>query len=124
MKKIILLMLLAICSLPMMAQNDVYADPEFPAQFNGGQVGLQTWLADNLVYPKEAAAQKIEGRVIVKLTIDRGGNVTSPVILRSADPILDKAAIKLVKKMPKWTPAKKNGKSVESTFVLPISYKL
>lgn len=122
MKKMIVFMLFALCSIPMMAQNDVYDQPEVQAQFVGGQQAFREWLMENVVYPKEAQVRQLRGRVIVQFVIDKEGNVTSPTILKSIDPILDKAALKLVKKMPKWIPGTVAGRPVAVRYTLPINY--
>ena len=36
---------------------------------------------------------------------------------------LAKEIIKIVKKMPKWSPAQKDGKNVGATFVVPFTFK-
>lgn len=33
-----------------------------------------------------------------------------------------KEIIEIIKKMPKWSPAKKDGKNVSATFVIPLSF--
>lgn len=39
-------------------------------------------------------------------------------------PILDEEAIRVLKSMPKWTPAKKNGKVVKSHATVPFTFKV
>jgi TonB family protein len=41
-----------------------------------------------------------------------------------AHPALLTEAIRVVKAMPKWKPAVKDGKVVKTTFTLPIKFKL
>ena len=43
---------------------------------------------------------------------------------KSLVPILDEEAIRVLKSMPKWTPAKKNGKVVKSHATVPFTFKV
>ena len=45
-------------------------------------------------------------------------------IKRMVDPDLEGEAIRLVKQMPKWTPASDNGNPVESTAEIDVSFSL
>lgn len=94
--------------------------PEFP----GGQNALMAWLQKNLEYPEEAREQGLEGRVFVQFTVYSTGVCGNFTILKSPSPLLSNAALKTIKKMPKWTPGMQNGKSVNTMMRLPILYKL
>ena len=48
-------------------------------------------------------------------------NVT---IFERVDKDIDNEVLRVVKKMPKWTPAKVDGKKVRSLFNLPITFRL
>ncbi len=94
--------------------------PEFP----GGQNALMAWLQKNLEYPEEAREQGLEGRVFVQFTVYATGVCGNFSILKSPSPILSNAALKTIKKMPKWKPGMQNGKPVNTMMRLPILYKL
>lgn len=94
------------------------------AQFPGGQGELNSWLAQNLRYPEQAQNNNIEGKVIVQFVIEKDGTITNPVIARGVDKDLDKEAIRIVKKMPKWSPGRNNGVPVRSKYTLPVVFKL
>lgn len=102
----------------------VYTAVEQMAEFPGGQRELMKWIGENIIYPSSAQENGIQGRVIVRFTVKADGNVANPVIVRGVDPALDKEAIRLVKKMPKWKPGKNNGIAVNSLFTLPVNFKL
>jgi hypothetical protein len=44
--------------------------------------------------------------------------------VRGLDPVCDREAIRVVKKMPKWIPGKQNGIPVNVYYYLPITFKL
>lgn len=102
----------------------VYDAVEQQAVFPGGQAALMIWISENLIYPVAAQENGVQGRVIVRFVIEKDGTVTNPVVVRSVDPDLDKEALRLVKKMPKWQPGKLNGVVVRSNFYLPVTFKL
>ena len=102
---------------------DIYYIPPQP-EFPGGQEALMEWIEQNKVYPQEAIDKGIEGRVIVKFTVEEDGTVTNGKIVRGVDPLLDKEALRLVSIMPKWKPGMNNGEVVRCFFTLPITFKL
>lgn len=73
-------------------------------------------------YPKHAFKRRLEGKVIIRLTISKTGAVKEMMILQSV-PGLDSAAIEQVRKL-RFKPAMKNKQPVESNIILPFEYKL
>ena len=76
----------------------VEEQPEFP----GGMAALQKYFRENLKYPVMAQEMNIQGRVTVQFTVWKDGSVRDVRVLKSADQSLDKEAIRLVSRMPKW----------------------
>ena len=100
--------------------NVVEQMPEYP----GGTKALMNFLAYNIRYPKDAAKNKVQGRVVVQFVIDKEGNVIDPKITRSVDPELDREALRIVKAMPKWIPGVQRGKKVMVKYTIPIAFKI
>ncbi len=75
------------------------------------------------VYPLECKEQKIEGEVILQVSADKAGNVTSVRVLRHAHPDLDKAAVEALKQW-KYEPVLKNGKPIPVVFAVKVDFKL
>ena len=94
--------------------------PEFP----GGIVEFMKWLTRNLRYPPIAQQQKIRGKVVVSFIINKDGSIASPRIVTSADPILDREAMRVVKKMPRWKPGMEDGKPCRTMFAIPVNFQL
>ncbi len=105
-------------------EDPIYETCEVLPQFPGGNDNLFLWLAEEVRYPKEAEAKSIEGRVLVHFIVEKDGSVSSPTIMQSVDPLLDAEALRVVGKMPKWTPGKLKGKVVRVSFTLPVHFKL
>lgn len=85
---------------------------------------ITQWLAQNIIYPTEAANKSIQGKVIVRFVVNSDGSVSNATIVREVDPLLDKEALRVVEAMPKWNPGMNEGKPVAVWFTLPITFKL
>lgn len=96
---------------------------DFPS-FPGGKSALQEYIVQNLKYPAEAVKNKKEGKVIVSFVVMKDGSVSNIVVAKSADPLLDKEAVRVVSIMPKWTPGTNDGQPVNVKYMFPISFKL
>lgn len=94
------------------------------ADFPGGINALMAWLGTHIKYPAIAQENGIEGRVLVEFVVSRTGAVRNISISHSIDPNLDKEAIRVVRSMPKWIPAKQDGQLVNCKFTLPITFRL
>lgn len=92
--------------------------------FVGGEDSLYSFLYQHIVYPQIAKENQIEGRVVVRFVIEKDGLITKIEILKKLGWGCDEEAIRLIKLMPKWMPAKMNGKPVRTYFTLPIVFKL
>ena len=95
-------------------------DPSFP----GGDVACMKWLTNNINYPKEAMEKGIEGRVIVRFVVTKNGKITNAEVVRPVDPLLETEALRVIRSMPDWVPAKRNGQNVDLQFTLPITFRL
>ena len=102
----------------------VYAFVSEHATFPGGADALDKYLDKTLRYPEWAREDDVEGKVVVRFVVDAGGNVTHPRIIRSLFKPCDEEALRVVRAMPKWKPAKMNGLPVNSIYELPLVFKI
>lgn len=93
------------------------------AMFPGGDEACLEWLSKHIIYPKDCEKQGIQGQVLTKFTIDIDGSIIDLEVLSSPHPSLAKEAVRVISEMPKWKPAKKEGKTVCSTFRMPITFR-
>ena len=123
------------------ADNDtIYKVVENLPEFPGGTGELMTYLMKNLVYPQECNAVPGFGmRVIVRVVVEKDGSLSDITVQKHKDSnketpenkaALDKAreaarneAVRVVKSMPKWTPAKHKGKAVRCYFTMPVTFR-
>lgn len=105
-------------------EEEIFVAVEQQAEFPGGQAALMKWLSQNVRYPETAQQNDVQGRVIVKFVVEKDGSIGAATIVKGVDKDLDREALRVVKKMPKWQPGKNNGVSVRSYFNLPVTFKL
>jgi TonB family protein len=101
-------------------QDQVDQLPSFP----GGIDEMNKFIRDNLRYPVIAQEAGTEGRILVSFIVKSTGKISNISIIEKADPALDKEAVRVIKQMPDWIPAKLNGKNVDASYAIPIIFKL
>jgi len=84
--------------------------------------GMQS-LAEKIKYPKSAKADKIEGRVILKLRVNENGGVTWVKVVKGVRADLDSAAVDALRQT-KFNPAIWKGKPISVSIAMPIEFKL
>lgn len=95
--------------------------PEESAEFPGD---VYAWLNKNIRYPEICREQGIQGRVSVQFVINKDGSIVDVKPLRSPDQHLADEAVRVVKSMPKWKPARQGNKPVRMRYVLPVMFRL
>jgi protein TonB len=94
--------------------------PEFP----GGQQALMLYLSTNIKYPFWAQRYNMQGQVTVQFIVNVDGSLSDCRVIKGAGVYLDNEALRVIRSMPKWSPAKKKGKPVKSRCVLPVIFRL
>ena len=93
--------------------------------FRGGDANdFSIWVNSQLRYPENAKRNGIQGRVTLEFTIDKIGRVTNVKVLRGVHKLLDKEAVRVVSKSPRWTPGYVNQKPVRVTYTFPVIFQL
>lgn len=105
-------------------EEEIFVAVEQQAEFPGGQGALRKFLSNNIRYPESAQQNDIQGRVIVKFVVEKDGSIGNVTVVKGVDRDLDREAIRVVKKMPRWQPGKNNGVAVRSYFNLPVTFRL
>ena len=106
-------------------EKEVVKEPEVAAEYPGGTPALMRFLSMKVKYPKEAEKRGEQGKAYVKFVVKSDGNVDYVQIAKSSgSKTLDDEAMRVVKSMPRWTPAKHNGENVYSMLTLPVVFKL
>lgn len=111
-----MLMSLLICS--VCCALHIKPRPSFP----GGYKALQEFIEKEKKYPDEALKKREAGTVYVVFTVDTLGNVVHPKVATSVSPSLDREALRIVRKMPKWIPSREGGKKISMDFTVIIRF--
>jgi len=93
-------------------------------QFPGGDAAMYAWLGNNIIYPAAASEDGASGKVTVAFVVEKDGRISNVRVVRGKHPALDAEALRVVKKMPKWTPGRNNGQPVRVTYNLPVNFQL
>ena len=114
---------------PMSKQSYIevyeYDYVDIQPQFPGGERGLINFVNKTREYPYHAYKKGIEGRVLCSFIVGTNGKLSDIRVIRSAgDESLDREAIRVIGKMPKWSVGKVGDHAVPVRVVLPIAFRL
>ncbi|MCR5496975.1 MAG: energy transducer TonB [Paludibacteraceae bacterium] len=94
------------------------------ASFPGGNDALASYLQTNVTYPESAMKNNEIGKVFVSFVVEKDGSIQNVKVEKGVSSILDEEAMRVVRNMPKWIPAMKDGKEVRTSLTLPIVFHL
>lgn len=84
---------------------------------------IQKHIGSNFIYPKEAIAKKVSGRVSLIFYIDKEGNI-GDIKTKGPAPILENEARRIISLLPKLQPGLQNGAPKKIPYSIPINFKL
>lgn len=102
----------------------VDANTDEMPQFPGGFDAMRSFIKSHVRMPEAARMMKKEGKVIVNAKVDAKGNITSCEVFSSEDAVFDEEALRVVRSMPQFTPARKGGKAVGSECKITVMFRL
>jgi len=97
---------------------DIY--PKYPA----GDDARQWFLRKNIRYPETALKAGIQGVVVVVFIIEIDGSLSNIEVTKAIGGGCDEEAVRVVKLMPRWEPARRNGRSVRVVVRMPIVFRM
>jgi protein TonB len=115
---------LALAAALEAAKNPPPAAPDEAPAFPGGVAGYRAYLKQHFHYPEEAQRQNISCEVVVGFAVDEAGRILDAEIIKSCAPSLNEEALRLVRLMPWWTPARRAGQPVRASTSLHIRFEL
>ena len=104
------------------AEEEIHEVVEQDAEFPGGQAALLKYIRDNVKYPAIALEQDLQGMVILRFVVERDGSVGEVQIKKSLSAECDREAIRVVKSLPRFIPAKQSGRPVRKWFTVPVRF--
>jgi len=109
---------------PLVSYHTVGNETEAPIETRFGASVAPAFLHRVMpIYPMIARRLGLEGKVVLKLTIDEKGMLREIEVVKKAGYGFTEAAVEAVKKST-FLPAKKDGKPIASKALLPITFQL
>lgn len=105
-------------------EDTIYGKVDKNAEYPGGTEALMKFMMTNLKYPETCRKEGIQGRVVIKFVVNTDGSIVDMEEVRSPHADLTAEAMRIIKMMPKWTPATVGGKTIRSRFNLPVMFRL
>ena len=62
--------------------------------------------------------------MVISFFVEPDGSLSDIEVVRKVDPLLDEEALRVVKAMPKWIPAKQNNTPIRAKMTMPIEFRL
>ena len=105
-------------------REPVYRVVEHVPTYPGGFEAMYEFLKKEMRHPEGAEIKPGNSRVIIRFIVETDGRLTHFEVIHSPDEKLSEEALRLVKQMPRWTPAKNKGKVVRCLFTIPVTFVL
>lgn len=107
---------------PVNDSIEIFPDkmPEFP----GGYTAMKKFIKNNTKYPEIDKRQGNGGKVYLSFVVDTDGNIVDVKVAKAPSRSLGEEAIRVVSKMPQWSPGQKDGKKVKVVYTLPFHFNL
>lgn len=120
----IIIGLLSFGSYAQEEKDSITELPDVEAQFPGGTQAMMKFFSENIEYPELSTILGDQGRVFVEFVIEKDGSLSNIKILRGVTKEIDSEAIRVIHKMPNWTPAIHNDEIVRARARMPINFIL
>lgn len=104
--------------------EEIFCPVEQMPEFVGGEMALFKFIQNNIVYPSVKLEDIKSGKIVVGFTVNADGSLSDFAVKRGINKLFDEEALRVVKKLPKFIPAKIQGKAVSVRYYLPIEVYL
>ena len=94
-----------------------------PPQYPGGEREMIKFINNERQYPSQAYEDGIQGRVLCSFIILEDGSLSFVDVIRGVEKSLNDEAIRVIEKMPRWSPGKIDGTPVATYCILPIAFR-
>lgn len=105
-------------------RNHVYLNPEISPRYKKGDEAMRQFIENNIRLTTTMSAACGQFKVKVACVVERNGRLSAMRVIQSADSLYDAEAIRVLKKMPRWRPARMEGKRVRSLVVIDVPFVL
>ena len=109
--------------------DSIYTDVDIEARFPDGDEAMdllikdQLYIPDEILEPIKEVRGTIKARCIVKALVERDGTISDAVIEKTTtSPLFDDEALRAVKNLPPFLPARLYGAKVRSWKLIPVEF--
>ena len=107
------------------SNDEVFGSSGHMPSFPGGNAALMRFISEHVVYPEEAAKNKLEGKVIVQFIVEETGKVGEVKVVRSVSEELDNEAVRVIKLLPDFSPGRNaKGEPQRVWYTIPVIFKI
>lgn len=96
---------------------------EVMPDFVGGPEALRRYMQRNLRFPSQAASAAVSGRVYVSFTVNADGSISDVAVIKGLGYGTDEEAVRVISKMPPWSPGRQNNHAVPVRYTMPITFQ-
>jgi TonB family protein len=93
-----------------------------PPEYAQGQYALQQYLQKQVQLPASVKTGQAQGIVQVAFVVQPDGRLKEPYITRGLDAACNAEALRLVKAMPAWRPARLNNEAVPTRMMVSVAF--
>ena len=105
-------------------KKKIYSTVEVEPEFPGGNAAMARFVFKNLLYPNIEEQNDLDSRKKIVFIVDVDGTLTNIRIANTSSDsltVLEKELVAVIRKMPKWTPGRCEGKLVATLYKLPVT---
>ena len=94
-----------------------------PASFPGGNKALLRFMENNIRDPRNGEDDPVQTvKVQVKFVVGKDGQPNDFMVIGSGGAKFDNEVLRVLKRMPKWKPARHHNQQVAMFFIMPVSF--
>jgi TonB family protein len=105
-------------------QRETMTIVEEQPSYNGGMKAFSQYVMRETKYPLQASKSGVEGTVQVQFVIERNASISNVSAISGIGSGCDEEAIRVIKNAADFTPGSQRGRTVSSTMVMPVTFKL
>ncbi len=90
----------------------------------GGRRAFKKYLEDKLIYPQQAIANNVEGKVTIQFIVEPTGKLSNFNVVKGIGSGCDEELIRLIKQGPRWSATKRNDELVKSRVRVRMRFSL
>jgi protein TonB len=109
---------------PMAAAEEEHpfvTNPSEAPYYPGGDAAWREYLARHINVPGDMEPGE-KRSVLIRFLVSEDGSVTGFEVIRSAGASFDNEVLRVLRQMPKWKPARQNGRAVSTSFQQPVTF--